>query len=338
MEIKPRTSSGWTIGSVPSELANSKARSILFFGPDQGGVFEFAASCTQGVDKERIDAKEIDPGHIASLLGSGSLFGGATSVVIDGASDQHLKSIQAILEAPFVDGARMIVLAGDLKASSKLRKHYQSQDDLIGVPLYTLRDNEIQSFATQYFKSQGLSLDPQARTAIGQRLSGDRALAARACEVVALHALGRDAGSVGSVDVQAVLDTVDEDALNAPIDHALKGDPAAAVKALRLRLASGENFVAMLRFFSARLHRFRDLAASGLSPRDAVAKARPPIFWTEKDMITRMLATLSVAKIDRMLERLDRTEHQIIEEGVAAEITLGQMLIEFAHHKGWRTT
>lgn len=336
MEVKPQATSGWVPGRMPPELAPDAARSVLLFGPDQGGVFEFARLAAGDGDRERVDAKSMDPQDVMGSLGSGSLFGGATTVVIDGAGDAQLTKIQSILDAPFADGARLIVVAGDLKTSSKLRKFYQSGTDLVGAPFYMLREREIQSLAQQYFKSQGLGIEADARTGLTDRLSGDRALAARSCEVVALHSIGRGAKQVGLLDVRAVLDTVDEDGLNAPMDHALSANPAAAAKALHMRLSSGENFVALLRIFAGRAFRMRDLLASGLSPRDAVAKARPPIFWTEKDAVTRMLSGLTIWKMDRVLKMLDRTEYQIIEKGVPASVALNIMILEIAHHKGWK--
>jgi len=336
MEIKPNTTAGWVTGKLPSELAPNAARSVLLFGPDQGGVFEFARLAAGDGDRERVDAKSMDPTDVAASLGSGSLFGGATTVVLDGAGDAQLKKIEEVLEAPFADGARLIVIAGDLKASSKLRKLYQSGKGLVGVPLYALREREIQSFATQYFKSQGLGVQSDARQGLTERLSGDRALAARSCEIVALHAIGRGSKDVALYDVRAVLDAVDEDGLNAPMDHALAANPSAAAKALQLRLASGENFVALLRIFAGRVFRMRDMLATGLSPRDAVAKAKPPIFWAEKETVTRMLSGLSLWKMDRILTMLDRTEYLIIEQGVPANAALSTMILEIAHHKGWK--
>ncbi len=336
MELKPKTTSGWIPGVLPRELASGAARAILLFGPDQGGIFEFARLAAGTDQRERMDVKSTEPADIMASLGSGSLFGGANTVILDGAADAQLKKIEAVLAAPFADGARLIVIAGDLKASSKLRKLFQSGKDLLGVPLYTLRAGEIQSFAAQHFKAQGLGLEQDARQGLSERLSGDRALAARACEVVALHAIGHGRKSVTLADVRAVLDTVDEDGMTAPFDHAVSGNPAAAAKALHIRLTSGENFVGMLRIFASRAFRMRDMLTSGLSASEAVEKARPPVFWSEKAAMKQMISGLSLSKIDRILRMIDRAEHQVIEQGISPDAALGSMIVQIAHHKSWK--
>jgi len=336
MELKPKTTTSWIPGTLPREIAPGGARAVLFFGPDQGGIFEFARLASGNGDRERMDIKSAEPSDVMASLGSGSLFGGASTVILDGAGDAQIKKIQAILDAPFATGARLIILAGDLKASSKLRKLFQAGKDLVGVPLYAMRPGEVQSFAAQHFKAQGLGLDSDARQGLADRLSGDRALAARACEVVALHAIGKGRPSVALEDVRAVLDSVDEDGLNAPFDHAISGDPAGAARALHIRLVGGENFVGMLRVFSARAFRMRDMLASGLSASEAVEKARPPVFWAEKADMKRMISALTLSKIDRILHMIDRVEHQIIEQGAPVDAALGAMLIQIAHHKGWK--
>jgi DNA polymerase-3 subunit delta len=336
MEIKPKTTASWVPGTLPRDLAPGGARAILFFGPDQGGIFEFARLAAGTGDRERMDAKSTDASEIISALGSASLFGGASTVVLDGAGDAQFKKIETILQAPFSDGARLIVLAGDLKASSKLRKMFQAGKDLLGVPLYAMRLNEIQAFATSHLKAQGLGLEADARHGLAERLSGDRALAARACEIVALHAIGKGRSKVALADVKAVLDTVDEDGLTAPFDHAIKGDAPAAARALHVRLASGENFIGMLRAFSNRAFRMRAMLASGLPASEAVEKARPPVFWAEKAAMKQMIGGLSLAKIDRILRMIDKAEYQIIEQGISPEATLGSMIVQISYHKGWK--
>jgi len=336
MELKPNTTANWVPGVMPRELAPGGARAILFFGPDQGGIFEFARLAAGDGDRERMDIKTAEIPDIMASLGSGSLFGGATTVILDGAGDAQLKKIEAVLEAPFSEEARLIVLAGELKATSKLRKRFQSGDGLLGVPLYAMRANEIQSFAAQHFKTDGLGVESDARQGLADRLSGDRALAARACEIVALHAQGQGRTKVTLADVKAVLDTVDEDGMTAPFDHAISGKPAAAAKALHIRMSSGENFIGLLRAFAGRAFRMRDMLASGHSVSEAVEKARPPVFWAEKAAMKKMLGGLSVWKIDRILKLIDQTEYRIIEQGISADAALGSMIVQIAHHQGWK--
>lgn len=335
MELAPRTTSGWTPAETPREIAPGGARSLLFFGPDEGGLFEYARLAASG-DKERFDARSVDPSEVISILGSASLFGGASTVVLDNAGEAQRARIETILAADFTEGARLIVMAGDLKPSSKLRKLYKERDDLTGVPLYHMRAGEIGSFAQQFFRAEGLRVARDAGPALVERLSGDRAQAARACEVVALHARGKNRDEVRIEDVRAILDTVDEEALTAPLDQAILGNAGAALAALQVRLDNGEAAIKMLRFFTTRIMRLQDLLASGLSPKDAVSKARPPVFWTERDQMVRMVSALAPDKIARILRTIDRTEFTMVERGTPGLPAMSALILDIAHHKHWK--
>jgi len=337
MELKPAETSSWIPGILPASIETSRAKAILLFGPDQGGVFEFARLAgRQGGDVEIFSAADAEVSSVVSSLSAGSLFGGATSVRLDGADDRHVKRIEDILETPFSDGARLVVSGGDLKPSSKLRKLFAQRKDCLSAPLYMMKDRDLGRFATGLFRSHGMTLSAEAGGQIAAHLSGDRATAARSCEVVALHAMGRNATSVERIDIQAVLESVDEDGIVAPFDLALDGKAGPASAACTRRLMGGESFVGMLRIFAMRAFRLRALLEGGQSPRAAVEKAKPPIFWTERDLVVRLLGKLSVAKMDRILELLDQAERRIIEERIAPEAALPALMLDIARHGAWK--
>ena len=338
MELNARTTSGWTPAATPDEIKPGSARSILFFGPDEGGLFEYARMAAGTGDTERHDARSCDVNSVISSLSAGSLFGGGTTVILENAGDAARARIETMLAAPFADEARLIVMAGELKATSKLRKLYKDSKDLIGVPLYLMRGSEIGAFARSMFSQVNLSVSRDAGPALADRLSGDRAMAARACETVALHAIGQGRRSVTLDDVRAVLDTVDEDALTAPFDQALLGNPGSALAGLHTRMKGGESAIKLLRIFAARAFRLHDLLASNLPPKDAVAKARPPVFWAERDRMIRLVGAVSPNKISRILQRIDRTEYLIIENGAPDLPALSTLLLDLAHHKTWKAT
>lgn len=337
MEIKPADTSAWVPGVIPAPFTAPAVRAILLFGPDQGGVFELARLTASAAGTvETYSASDADVSFVVSSLSSLSLFGGATSIRLDAADDKHVARIESILDAPFADGAKLIITAGDIKPTSKLRKLFAARKDCVSAPLYLMKERDISRFASAYFSSQGVPMDRDASLEIASRLSGDRATATRSCEVVALHAIGRGSKTVSGVDVRAILDSVDEDGIVAPFDLALDGQMAKASLSCTRRLNSGESFVGMLRIFAMRAYKLRALMEEGLSPRDAVAKAKPPIFWTERDMVTRLLGKLSLGKMDRILSMIDATERRIIEDRIPVEAAMPALMLDISRHSSWK--
>jgi DNA polymerase III subunit delta len=339
MELKPQSVGDWVPGTCPDPLRGDAVRAVLLFGPDQGGVANFSRlAASQDGSYESIDMAGADIAEITATLTTGSLFGGATSVLLRGVTDQHFAKISSLLEMPFAPGARLVISAGDLKPASKLRKLFKTLEGGVSAPLYLLMDREISRMATGYFKQHNLTVDPAAAAMIGSFMSGDRSVAGQACEVVSLHCLGRGSARVEPRDLRAVLDDVDEEMGFAPLDHALKGDLRGASQGLAYRLNSGESFVGLLRAFSARLFRLRALLADGKSPARAVEAAKPPVFWKEKDHVISILSGLSLEKVDAMLHEIDRCEHRIIEGGIPAAAAMPFLLTHFATHKTWKAS
>lgn len=326
MELKASALSKWAPGKPARPIIPDNARCVLLFGPDEGGMLEFFRSLSHGGCIHRYDANKLDVAEISARLGARSLFADPVIVVIDGATEKTLKSIEAIATTNFASDAMLVVKAGDINKSSKLRKYFAAANSHVSVPFYLLREREILQCATQVVGQMNLRLARDVESCAGHYLSGDRAQLARDCEVIALHALGRSSACVEISDLRAVLDDIDESGYSAPLDNVLEGDLVNALRLAHLRLASGEGFVPMLRSFSSRLLRLRAMLETGLSPDQAVSKARPPVFWSEQPRVRAMLGKLDLPKIDAILHQVDRCEFHIIEQGARVDGAITHML------------
>ena len=336
MELKTSTTSSWTAGVLPDEFCKPSLKAVMLFGPDQGGVFEFTRLASRSCgDFDIVSASSASIEELTCKLTSGSLFSDATSIRLDGAGEKQFELIRGLLDLDFADNARLIISAGDLKQGSKLRKLFSERSDSISVPLYLMQSKDIIAFAKRFFLEADMKFDASAHDALMERLSGDRALAARACETIVLHARSRGSSLIEYFDISETLDTIDERSLITPLDLALSSSGGEASIAISNRLNAGESFVGMLRLFSARLFRLRSLLELKTTPSNAISKAKPPIFWTERDLFKSLLSVLSLEKIDRILLKLDRAEFEIIEKGVPATIIMPALMLDISSHIHW---
>lgn len=325
MEIKPNQLGSWTRSSPPQELARAPA--CLVFGPDIGGVTDLSLSLIESEERVTLEGNEITREAISSHTETLSLFGGGSTVLVRGATDKHVKEIQPVLEAGINPGSKLIVQAGNLKGSSKLKKLFASDKEARSVVLYAMRGREVGDFVANIVAEAGLRVDRDAKSLISTEVSGDRALAARTAEALVLHAQGSGRDIVTREDVMAVCHGVDESDLSAPLDFALQGNLPASLASLDDKLLRGENPIALMRIFTYRLGRFLALAQSGLSPSAAIAKARPPVFWTEKDMFARILSRHDAQAITQVLVMIDRAEDRMVEGGARPTLVLADLLV-----------
>jgi len=325
MEIKSNQLGGWTKNSPPKEMAEAAA--CLVFGPDIGGVTDLCLALASSDERVTLEANEITKDAIASHTDTLSLFGGGTTVLARGATDKHAKEFEAILEAGINPGSKLIVQAGALKGSSKLKKLFANAKEARSVALYTMRPNEIAGFVSTVARELGCTVDRQGQSAISSEVSGDRAVAARTAETLCLHAIGSERTAITREDVMAVCRGVDEGDLSAPFDYALQGNIADALASLDDKIHRGENPIALLRIFTFRLNRYLDLAHLGLSPAAAVGKAKPPVFWSDKDMFTRILGRHDAISLQKVLVMIDRCENRLVEGGARPGIVLPDLLL-----------
>lgn len=327
MELKPADMAGWTPQNPPAKLA--AARIVLVFGQDEGGAQALGRAIVADADEVRVfDGSSLAAcqGDIISALGSGSLFAAQPAVLIQGADDRGFARLEAVIAKARENDARLVIVAGDLKPASKLRKLFATDKTLVSSPVYRMRSRDIEAFARASLHELGVEASRAALAALGERLPGDRSAAMRDCEVLALYALGGGSRRVEPEDVASALDAVDEGALFAPIDHAIGGELPKALRALQSRLDAGENPIGMLRAFGRRVFQIRDLVASGLPPRAAVDAARPPIFWAEKDAMVARIMGLRAEHCDAILVGIDLAEHAIVEAAANPRHTVSRLL------------
>lgn len=328
MEIKSNAMGSWTLNSPPSALAGAPA--CLVSGADIGGVTDLCLSLSRSDERITLEGNEITYQAISSHTETLSLFGGGTIVLARGATEKHVKDLAKILEVGINPGSKLIVQAGSLKGASKLKKLFASDKLAKSVVLYTMRGDEITTFVDGVAKENGCTIERSCRSLIGSEVSGDRALAARTAETLCLHAIGSDRNQITREDVMAVCRGIDEGDLSAPLDMALQGKLGDALGSLDDKLLRGENPIALMRIFTYRLNRYLALSQSGLSPSAAIGKARPPVFWTEKDMFARILGRHDAISLQKAMVMIDRCEDRIVEGAVKPAVALPDLLLNLS--------
>jgi DNA polymerase III subunit delta len=291
-------------------------RAVLLHGPNESFVHEAAQKLATyalgrsddpyAIAKLGEDEIKRDGARLADALSAQSLLGGPTIVCarIDGkAADAAILDALAGLERGDA-GGYLIVEAGDLGSSAELVKKFSAAAHAASIAFYEETEAERAAFATAYAKDAGVAFERGAEEAFHAALPSDRGLAKQEIDKLALyaHGLGRP---LHDVDLAALLANEAESALDAASLAAAQGRAAHAVEALaRIDALSG---VSALRALLRRLHQLRDARAlidDGLSPGDAIAKLRPPVFWKERDVVAAQARLWNAKKLNAAFDVL----------------------------------
>jgi DNA polymerase-3 subunit delta len=289
---------------------DKNVRAVLLYGPNESFTHEAAqklAAWALGKSDDpyaitKLGDSEIkgDAARLGDALAAQSLLGGPTIVWarIDGKSaDAAIVDALAEIERGAPMGF-LIVEAGDIGGSAELVKKFTSATNAAVIAFYEETEAERAVFAKALAQELNIAFDRDAEDYFLAALPADRGLARQEIEKLALYAhnLGR---GVSIADLEALMASEAESALDAASLAAAQGKAAQAMESLaRIDALSG---VSALRALLRRLHQLRDARAlidQGMSPTDAIAKLRPPVFWKERDAVASQARLWTAKKLN----------------------------------------
>ncbi|EAU41789.1 hypothetical protein FP2506_15189 [Fulvimarina pelagi HTCC2506] len=205
---------------------------ILLYGPDPGLVSERAATIAghSGIDPSdpfasvslSADELEKDIGRLYDEALTVSLFGGTRLIRVRGAgTGKVLSEAVATLSEKKLEGAILIVEAGDLKRNAALRLSVERAKFAIALPCYQDEGRALDRMIDEEFSRAGLQIDREGREELKSRLGANRMASRGEVEKLCVYAYGTE--RVTADDVAAIVGDVSADAVDEAIDATISG-------------------------------------------------------------------------------------------------------------------
>jgi DNA polymerase-3 subunit delta len=316
---------------------HSAIRVVLVYGPDDGLVAERAAAfignITGGSDDPfsvvRLESDEVadDPARLADEAHAVPMFGGPRVILVRVSGGRGIDSaVAALLEAPPVD-SWVILAAGDLRRDAALRTLCEKHPGAAAIPCRADQASDLDRVIDEEIAAAALTISGDARTLLLGLIGADR-LASRS-EVQKLCLYAADAGSIDIDDVRAAVGDVSAFAVDEAVDALAVGDAGSFDRSFRRLIAAGTPSSAVIaavqRHFDF-LHRARATCDAGASPREMVARARPPIFFRRRPAVERQIALWPRQRIERALAHLEEAVIESRFRSAIADAVIGQAL------------
>jgi DNA polymerase-3 subunit delta len=289
---------------------------VLVYGPDRGLVSERAARFARGTAivlddpfaVSRMEGSEIDrdPGRLIDEARTVPMFGGRRLIWIrnSGGSKALADAVRLLCESPPPETI-ILLEAGDLKKGIALRSLVEGSASAIAIPCYVDDARGMDSVIDEVMKDAGLTIDSDARVLLRRLLGGDRLATRREVEKLALYAMGQD--TVTATDVRMLSGDVSGRSLDEVVDAVLGGSLDDFDRGFA-RLAGGgqvQSIIGALQRQLESLHALRGrMEQQGTTAAEAVASARPPVFFARRRLVEQALGRWQRATIGRMLESL----------------------------------
>jgi DNA polymerase III subunit delta len=288
---------------------------ILVFGPDAGLVHERAeALIASAVDDPRDpfslaridgDALADEPDRLVEEALTVPLFGGRRAVWVKAGGRSFAAAVERVLAAPLGGECRIVIEAGDLRRNAPLRALCERAANAAALPCYADSANDLGRLIEAEMRNAGLSIAPDARTALTALIGGDRGTSRSELRKLALYAHGKP--GIGLDDVLAVIADATELKLDEIVDAAFAGKmrelEVGFAKAQSNGVAASPLIGAAIRQ-AALLHRLRLAVEQGHSVGEVVESAGPAIHFSRKALVQAALSAWSAKRLERTIVQL----------------------------------
>jgi DNA polymerase-3 subunit delta len=316
-------------------------RMVLVYGPHRGLVAEQAARYARstGIAPDdpfaviRLEPGAIagDPGRLIDELLSVPMFGGNRLVWIRdaGGAGKEVAAALETLASTLPEQSFLLAEAGDLKKGAPLRKAFEDSPAAMALPCYDDDVRALDRLLDEALSAAAQDMTLAARQALRTMISGDRLAARAEIEKLLLYCHGQE--RIDVEDVLASAGDISSLSLDGICDLVLAGQLAGFDRAYARAVASGVQPQAILASLSRQLQMLQLLRHkvehAGVSPRDAVAAARPPIFFSRRNQVAAALAALDGASLTRMLARVRQATLASRSGGALAAATVHRTLL-----------
>ena len=326
MEIKSAGAKGF-VAKPPPEV-----RVFLLFGPDDGLIRERGDILVKQVvpdaaDPFRLadldgDAVNADAALLYDEATALAFGGGQRAVRVRRLTGRIADAVIDFVREP-VGGARVVLEAPGAARKSAIVAAAIGSAAAAAVPCYRDESRTLRDLVSETVKKAGLRPGPGVVDYIADRAGSDRALTRREIEKLALFVgavpdegpnadpnAGPNTGPkpIDLAQAQAVIGDTALLTLDSLVDAAFEGRMADIERMLlRVRqegVASGSILRAMAGH-AARLARYRGLVRSGLDPKSAARRLKPPVHFTRQRSLerqSRMAPHVLSAIMDRLAE------------------------------------
>lgn len=319
----------------------------LIYGPDRGLVRERANLLVKALVEDPDDPFNVtkltdedlktDPALLADNMAALSMMGGDRLVRVHISTEaggapvaDFLKDFEAG-KAPAE--AWLVVEAGDLKATGKLRKAFEPAKKALAAPCYAETGRDLIAFVDEALAAEGLNLEADARARFLPLIEGDRGVARSEIDKLILYkgpkevrADGED--SITLADIEACAAAGGDAALDRVVDTAMSGRVKDADASWMRARSGGASGVGLVRTIQRRIDMLSELKSGGP---DAAMRLGAPRFGPAADAFKQQAALWNDRALDQARQAAFEAERQMKRAGAApAELLGGDLLLKLA--------
>lgn len=322
MKLSPREADSYFAKPDPSKTG------LLIYGADAMRVSlkrqqVLAALLGPGAEEEmrltRLPGADLrkDPAQLLDAIKAVGFFPGRRAVFVEGANETATPAITSALQDWQPGDAQLVVTAGQLKATSKLRKAFEGHSNAYAVGIYD--DPPSRAEIERILAEGGIRDVPgdsmSALTDIANDIGpGDFS---RMIDKLALYKHG-DTSPLTLEDIDAVAPQSTEAALDDMLNVVAEARSAEIGPLMRRLQAQGTNAVTLCIGATRHFRTLYTIASAPGGPAQGIGQLRPPLYGKRRDRMLRQAQNWGADRLQTALTILTDTDLQLRSAGQTA--------------------
>lgn len=332
------------VAAIKAAQKDLSPRFVMLSGPDAGQLRRLAEAIAarHQVQNPELEFKRFseddikaNPAGVEDAISSASLFGGAAIAHVRVSGEKDANMLTSLLDRADKGGPQpqglLLLDVGEIGRSSKSRKLFEDSPNAWSLQLYEPTRDDLLGVARAEAKAAGVSIDPDALSALLEAVAQDTDSVAAEVQKLAVYA-GRD-GVIDLAAVEAVGSGGREAGLDEAIDAAFSGQSALMAIRLDQAFAGGANAVLVLNGIGRRIRLLLQVRAgveAGGQAAEILKNPRLGVFWKRQADVARQAGLWSRAALEDALSALLDTDGQVKRAGAPDTALVEQLLIRIA--------
>ena len=284
---------------------------ILFYGKNEGLKNDSIKKLLK--DKNEIlyyDEKDIldNPNKFIEATLSKSLFENEKIIIIKRATDK-IKNIIDQISFKDIEDLIILINADNLEKKSKLRSLFEKNKKFVSVAFYPDNDQTLSKIAHNFFTKNKILISASNINLIVSKCSGDRHNLVN--EIEKIESFCKNNKKVTIEDIHKLTNLIENHSVSELIDNCLVKNKKKIIHILNENNFSNDDCILILRTFLNKLKKILSLALEykiNKNIDDVISKAKPPIFWKDKEITKQQIYKLSPENIKNSIFKVSELE------------------------------
>ena len=252
------------------------------------------------------------PNEFFESISSKSLFEEEKIIVINRVTDKLFKIISEVIEKEF-ENLIIILVSDTLEKKSKLRSLFEKSKKYACIPFYPDNNETLSKLAFQTLKNDNISISQSNLNPIINKCNGDREVLFAELEKIKNYA--RNGKEINSESIAKLTNLIENHSISELVDNCLAKNKNKTITILVENNFSNEECIVITRIFLNKLKKILNLCTEFQKNKNldlTISKAKPPIFWKEKEITKKQILNWTPKKIKETLYKINDIELSVM--------------------------